>query len=371
MPASKLSFDERSQLLARKAQEAQNKADRLLVLECFRVHGHAAVAAAKVQLASLGFIDARSNTVNRSAAAAQMPYQAEMQQQQQQKKQLAIKNSAHRDDQWKVGLGASWLATEVRRIRELLEAVDGIALSEANVKKLGRKHAKEPPREPLLKLFEFLFGVDPGSQVPVSSSEAELVSYLKGRYVALGRRGRQFSLPIDFDKVGVYSCRHEEGFWHIKHEVTEAQAMIRCIDDPTGVRQFRIEHNHSDVKAVLVDMNNPAATWQCSDVVRPTASPSLASLSSGGSVAPSPPSTATKHRVVKKRRVSLMPPAEGADDAEGLKAQALSATVANGGKLEDKGALNAPAPGDEKSEEAAETGDAAAAEEQEFEPAEE
>lgn len=294
MPPSKLTAEERSAQLQQQSAVTPVKSDALLVKEVLRVHGGPAVAASKRALTQLGFIDEKGTVVPPAkalvAARAKAP-------------QLA--NEAHK---WNDGFDKCWSQSRVSNLRELFSVIDPVALSELNVRKLGKKHAKEPPKVAMCGLFTFVFNLDYDGQVPDFASHDAMVMYLKKRYIDAGERAHSSPLPLDYSSAGVFSITHAEGSWWVIHRFTQAKTELSTLDDPVGTKELFIEHNDSDSKATLRDKDDEGLVMQCGMLVSAAynssdraseASGSMGGMQSGRSVFPTPPSE-------KRRRFSLM-----------------------------------------------------------------
>lgn len=152
MPTSKLTPAERAATKVLQANSIIVQADALIVKEAIKVHGEAAISACKRALIQLGFIDGITNKIMKAAASLTptkpKPFQPALE-------------DKEDEQSWRKGLGSTWESSTVVMLREAMEAVDPVAMSEANLRKLGRRHAKEPAKAQLLLHFEFIFGLDP------------------------------------------------------------------------------------------------------------------------------------------------------------------------------------------------------------------
>lgn len=239
MPPSKLSAADRSAAQARMASAILLRADTGLVKEALRVHGEPAVAQCKRILMQSGYILSDGKIAPPAEPLLKAP------------SHLALKATPATED-WKTGLGATWESSSCARLRTLMTAVDSVGLSEHNLKAMGRKHAKEPPKGALLLHFEYMFVLDVTARVPDMIDEPSLVDYLKQRYITYGSRGLRQPLPIDFNGGGgVYTLGFENGNWHLTHSITKQFVELVMIDDPVRIKELYVENNHSDQRAML------------------------------------------------------------------------------------------------------------------------
>lgn len=128
MPPSKLSPEQRSAELARQSHEKLQKADTLLVSLAMKTHGGPAVNACKNNLVALGFIDPTTNKIVQPCGAA-VPYRANMV-----AGQASLANVPAKP-LWNQGLGSTWDACDLKKIRSFMSQVDGVSMSDANIKR--------------------------------------------------------------------------------------------------------------------------------------------------------------------------------------------------------------------------------------------
>jgi hypothetical protein len=300
MPTSKLTPAERAAAKVLQANSIVVQADALLVKEAMKLHGEGAISACKRALVQLGFIDGITNAIVKPAASL-TPTKPKP-------SQPAIKDQED-ERSWRNGLGSTWENSSVVRLREAMEAVDPVSMSEANLRKLGRRHAKEPAKAQVLLHFEFIFGLDPASLIPEFTSKQEFLEYLRRLYSRHGRRAAEAPMPVTFSKDGVYAITHESQNWHITHRFLKKTVEIFGIDDPAGTKLMHIEHNHSDRRAVLRMKGNADFMEVCDKYF------SGGSASSGGSgctTAEPPSSHSASEPTAKKLKLSFLPgPATG------------------------------------------------------------
>lgn len=310
MPPSKLTPQQRSAQLAQQSHEKMLKADKLIVAEAMRVHGGPAISAAKQNFQQLGFIDSSGNIVKPSGPA--VPYTSAK------ASQLLQLAATPANVEWDHGIGQSWGESDLKKLREMMSAVDSVALSEANIRRLGKKHAREPPRAPLLQHFEFFFALDPNSQVPEFDTWGELVSFLKSRYVAHGERALMGPMPVDFATSGVYGLSFSEGMWRINHRIAGVSVDLIIVNDPVGNQQLFVEQNYSDVRAMVRSKMDSNLMITCSNII-PIGATDTSAVEDDS--VPTPTITP-----LKKRRRSMLALADAASPANGVPAASSRAS---------------------------------------------
>lgn len=261
-----MTAEERSALLQQQSAATLLKSDTILIKEVLRKHGGPAVAACKRALVQLGFVD--SAGVIAAPAKNLVPPRPSA---------LAIADDAHK---WDEGFGSTWGGSKVKPIIEIMARVDPVALSENNIRRLGKKHSRDPPRAAIFQLFTFVFNLDYDSKIPAFGSHDAMAQYLQVRYCDNGERALSSPLPIDYPSAGVYALDHRGGAWFIVHRFTKQTAEIGGVDDPAGARRLFIEHNYSDTKATMRDLDNDRIVKQCCMLV---SSPLAAGSSASGS----------------------------------------------------------------------------------------
>ena len=75
-----------------------------------------------------------------------------------------------------------------------------------NLKRMARKHAKVVPKEPLQRMLEFILNIDPKSRVPAFTDYPTMVHQLQLKYVSLGCRAQQLTLPFVFGEAQPMNC---------------------------------------------------------------------------------------------------------------------------------------------------------------------
>ena len=125
-------------------------------------------------------------------------------------------------------------------------------MSDANLKKLGRKHAREPNNGAILTLWEFVFRLDKDAATGEWPEFEAMVMFLHLRYVENGYRARFVALPIDYLIDGVYGLLEQDLKTFLVHRFEETEFEIV---DAAG-RELWIEHNYSDRKATVQDKSD-------------------------------------------------------------------------------------------------------------------
>lgn len=190
------------------------------------------------------------------------------------------------------------------RLRTFMRKVDAVAMSDANVRLLGKRHAKEPQKALVLLHWEFFFMEDVGYELPHFDSEEDVVRYLKSKYTAAGERASCAPMPLNFKENGVYKVLHDDGHWNLQHAFMHKTVEPLDIDDQTGELPVYIEHNHSDRRATI-RIRHTTYSRSCEQCFLSSPPGSTTSTSSAPAAAIGDGSTVT---LVKKRaRMSLLP----------------------------------------------------------------
>ena len=240
MAPRKMTAQQRSTMLQHMSTNTLVKANELLVKEAMRLHGEVVVSLCVRALSAQGIITDRSTIAPappRPSSIGDLP---------------ALQNEPASNPSWRDGLGATWAQCQVRLLCQALCAVDEIAMSDANLKKLGRKHAREPNKGAILTLWEFVFRLDKDAATGEWSEFEAMVMFLVLRYAENGYRARFVALPIDYLIDGVYGLLERELKTFQVHRFEETEFEIV---DAAG-RELWIEHNYSDRKATVQDKSD-------------------------------------------------------------------------------------------------------------------
>ena len=156
MPYSKLSPEERSAKAAERGQAALSKADMHPVVACLKYHGVSAVCACKRALVELRYIVDNKIVKNDHEHApitgpGKVPAKGVSE---------ALLSEGPRPAP---ALGETWGTTKVTVLRQAITDVEPIVCSSAKLRVLAKKHARDLPLAPVLEIWEFLFGLDPGA----------------------------------------------------------------------------------------------------------------------------------------------------------------------------------------------------------------
>ena len=190
----KMSAAQRSLMLQQQSASVLSQANALLVKEAMRVHGEIAVNLCHGALIAQGLITDQNIVVPNThlvvAARAPAPPPSEV--------------------IWNDGMGKSWSDCTVKFIRLFLEAVDPVGMSEATLRKLGKRHAKEPNKLHVLQFFEMVFGLDASALVGEWTSWNSLVAFGRQRWEQYGQRSRHVVIPVEYGENGIYNFREAD-----------------------------------------------------------------------------------------------------------------------------------------------------------------
>ena len=138
------------------------------------------------QLVALGFIDGVAKTVVRRAGGPAVAV----------RKRAAIDDIKRNPEMPEPG--SLWEDCNWEFLCRLFEDLVPTVLSRSNLKSMAKKHAKVVPKEPLLRLLEFCLNIDPKSRVPAFEDYPTMVDDLQVKYVSLGCRAQNLTLPSVF-----------------------------------------------------------------------------------------------------------------------------------------------------------------------------
>lgn len=291
MPPSKLSAEQRSAKKTQQAAQIALQADLIVVRECMKIHGEVAISACKRSMVQLGFLDGTTNKVIPASEPVKRPHSEAT---------AALKNEPH-SEEWKHGMNSTWDSCSVTRLRTLMSMVDPVALSEANIRLLGKRHAKEPQKGMVLLHWEFFFMEDVGYELPSFECERAIVDYLKSKYISAGERASYKPMPLNFKEDGVYKLFHEDGRCTLRHTFMSKTAELLDIDDEVGALPIYLEHNHSDRRATI-RIKHTTFSRSCEQVFLSSPPCSSASTASA-SIADGLVATLVK----KRARMSILP----------------------------------------------------------------
>lgn len=138
--------------------------------------------------------------------------------------------------------------------------------SEANLRRLGKKHAKEPPKSALLELYEHMFGVDPSSALPHFEDQTALTNFLGGRFASMGERDQYMSFPLDWIRNGVYVLEQKaDGTW-LANRFSGAGVCLDLVLQRMP-QHLVLEHNFSDLRATLKATDDADFEENCARLV--------------------------------------------------------------------------------------------------------
>lgn len=105
--------------------------------------------------------------------------------------------------------GASCFANfSISLLKRMLAAAKPVAFSEFILKALAKRGSRDIARVELNRLLEFVTNMEDTTLISISCRyEGPLLSWTKATSIALGRRGRDIQLPVDWSSNGVYEVR--------------------------------------------------------------------------------------------------------------------------------------------------------------------
>ena len=139
---------------------------------------------------------------------------------------------------------------------KLLSSLEPAALSTHNLKLINVKGKTLWNRQQHMRLFEFLTGMTPDSGLAgMMRSWPHLQQLAIARNEARGRRGRDITLPCDFDQpsLGLYRIIPQDGAIEVHHRFTSAVKAFAVDECPpfTTPDDLHIDQSWSELRAAL------------------------------------------------------------------------------------------------------------------------
>ena len=117
----------------------------------------------------------------------------------------------------------------------LFEDLVPTVLSMRNLKSMARKHAKVVPKEPLQRMLEFILNIDPKSRVPAFTDYPTMVHQLQLKYVSLGCRAQQLTLPFVFGEAQPKHCIYlvdvSDNKWFLQNKPAGTQRFLMNVQE--------------------------------------------------------------------------------------------------------------------------------------------
>ena len=145
---------------------------------------------------------------------------------------------------------ATWSQVPVAFLKALLSKVEPVSLSMMNLRSVTKKGCKDPPRSILLEIFEYLTDTDPNSPVGESRSLSVLADYFVKKNIQNGRRGRDLTLPVDWQAQGIYQAVVKPPLLEVRLCEQDDACVIPGLTVDEGV-EVVIANNFSLVRATL------------------------------------------------------------------------------------------------------------------------
>ena len=108
----------------------------------------------------------------------------------------------------------------------MLEQCEPRAFSKSSVRALLRPKQRKIAKGTLLELAEFTFDCDADATWKVGTSVGDLLEVLAAANRAAGRRGRDLTLPPNWDAHGVYECKLGDGEIVVRNRYTGAEGFV-------------------------------------------------------------------------------------------------------------------------------------------------
>lgn len=145
---------------------------------------------------------------------------------------------------------ATWSQVPVSFLKALLSKVEPVSLSMMNLRSLTKKGCKDPPRNILLEIFEYLTDTDPNSPVGESRSLSSLADYFVRKNIQNGRRGRDLTLPVNWHAQGIYQAVAKPPVLEVRLCEQDEACIIPGLTVDEGV-EVVIANNFSLARATL------------------------------------------------------------------------------------------------------------------------
>lgn len=150
----------------------------------------------------------------------------------------------------------SYLVVPVKWLKFWLSHMEPVAFSVNNLKSLVRRGSREVTRDELLKLLEFVVGVESAQAIsPDERQPGVLLHRLLDTNISMGRKGRDLVIPPDWSTDGEYLLHHDGETTYLVHRFSESKIdLADFIEDETLLSSdgmMQIDNNWSELRATL------------------------------------------------------------------------------------------------------------------------
>lgn len=239
---AKATAAERTRQLVKQAQSTSDRAVLQLVKDALRVHGIGAAQPCYRSLVSLNFIDDEKKEVLVPEGMAVAT-----------KKKLAEEPAVDFALKPFPKLADTWANSSVESLSAILSDCEPCSLSSSNLRGLGKKHSKFPPKSMVLQLWEFVFGIDSNSKVPTMERYLDLHRWLMQKNETNGRRAVSINLPPEWSQDGHYLVKHEGRSWWLGSRFTDNWVQLDQANDPEGMLELTIDMSWNEHRATVRD----------------------------------------------------------------------------------------------------------------------
>ena len=151
----------------------------------------------------------------------------------------------------------TWVSTPPRYMKLVLEHLEPVALSRFALKAITSHGAKEPNKDQMLELMEFMTLIPRTQHLGEERNLEALAEFLGRKNEQSNRRCRELTLPVDWQQKGFYSIE-QQGDNHCSYLIKDqyAQEEVQVSLDIADTSFPMVELNFSRASAALVYKNS-------------------------------------------------------------------------------------------------------------------
>ena len=151
----------------------------------------------------------------------------------------------------------TWASIPPRYMKLVLEHLEPVALSRYALKAITSHGAKEPNKDQMLELLEFMTLIPRTQHLGEERNLEALAEFLSRKNEQNNRRCRELPLPVDWQQKGFYSIE-QQGDDHRSYAIKDqyAQEEVHISLDIADTSFPRVELNFSRASAALVYKNS-------------------------------------------------------------------------------------------------------------------
>jgi hypothetical protein len=162
----------------------------------------------------------------------------------------------------------TWAAIPPKYMKLVLEHLEPVALSRYALKAITSHGAKEPNKDQMLEILEFMTLVPRTQHLGEERSLDALAEFMGRKNEQSNRRCRELTLPVDWQQKGFYSIEQQgdnHGSYRIKDQYASEEVHITL--DIADTSFPKVELNFSRASAALV-YKNSEDLWEKDNVLQ-------------------------------------------------------------------------------------------------------